>query len=400
MLIRFVFAALLLLLCSLCRAEESEPRLLWSTKVAGLREGCVAVSDGQVIAPVVRGNSVVSLDAATGKVQWTRTLTDTAPYPPILDEQSAYVVTGSCTLYRIERTKGRVTWSRWLAGSIQSMPTLGDGVVYAAASDTPQRAARKGGWHLVCLEAAKGRERWAAPIGSDILGAPLVVGGQVFVCTHDGILRAFDGANGKPLWTAEAGAVSMPVPHLDQVAVRTSLGLRAFARADGAEGGRWSPEVDRMPDRQGKPVARVFRFPMLAGDRAYGTFDGGELACLDLSAGTATWTWSTGGEEPGEPVAVGGRVYFGTSRGTVVGLDARTGRALWAVRTDAVIADAPAVQDGALYFHDLNGGVIAVDAGTPTATGWGMWGGNTAHTGGWNPGQERTTETATGDDRK
>lgn len=386
--------AVLALLAGIAVAEEAEPRLLWARQVQGISQGCAAVSDGQLFAPILGGSSIVSMDASTGEVRWTRPLSDSSPFPPIVDRDSVYVITGSCTLYRLSRQDGKVMWKVWLAGSIQSMPTLAGGKVYAAACEKPNHAPRPGGWHLVCLDAAKGKEQWAVAIGGDILGAPLVTGPAAYVSTHNGTLWAFDLEQQKVQWKVEAGAQSMPVICREWLVYWGPEGLTARNRKDGTTAWTWKSE---QPDAA-RQHAYGFRLPMIDGDRAYVPADANELACIDLADRSRAWTWSGGEEQPGGPVMVGGRVYFGTSKGTVVGLNAKNGKTLWAVKTDAMITDMPTIMDGKIYFHDLKGGVVAVDAATPDATGWGMWGGSASHTGATPPSQAPVVVTPSASD--
>lgn len=388
--------AVLALLAGVAVAEEAEPRLLWTRQVQGIHQGCAAVSDGQLFAPILGGSSIVSLDASSGEVRWTRSLSDSSPFPPIIDRDSVYVITGSCTLYRLSRQDGKVMWKHWLAGSIRSMPTLAGGKLYAAASDTPSHAPRPGGWHLVCLDAAKGKEQWAVGIGADILGAPLVTGAAAYVATHQGVLWAFDLVKEHALWRVEAGAQSMPVICGEWLVFWTSEGLTARRRRDGTVAWTWKAEPPAGPQQN----AYGFRLPMIDGDRAYVHASATELACVELKDRSRAWTWSGGEEQPGGPVMVGGRVYFGTSKGTVVGLDAKDGRTLWALKTDALITDMPTIMDGKIYFHDLKGGVVAVDAATPEATGWGMWGGSASHTGATPPTQAPVVVTPSASDEE
>jgi outer membrane protein assembly factor BamB len=257
------------------------------------------------------------------------------------------------------------------------MPTLSGGKIFAASDDKAGRSARSGGWHLVCIDAAKGKELWASKIGNDVVGAPLVMNGEAYVSTQDGAIRAFEIEKGKALWKLDGGARSMPVPSRDWLVLRSDGGLVAVNRKDGTEAWKWAPPQDVARPR----APHEFRFPMIAGDRAFVTVSATDLACVDLTERSTAWTWSGGEESPGEPVMVGGRVYFGTSRGTVLGLNARTGKTLWAVKTEASIADAPTIMDGSIYLHDIHGSILCVDAGTPEATGWSMWGGNPSHTG-------------------
>lgn len=369
---------LALVACAVASAEDAKPKLRWSVKLDGVNEGCAAVADGQIFAPVVNDRAVVSLEAATGKVRWKTALVDTSPFPPVIDKDSVYVITGSCTLYRLARADGKILWSRWLAGAIESMPTLSDGKIYAASLETADHRARAGGWNLVCLDAATGKELLATPIGTDVVGAPLVREGLVYVTTRSGEVRAFDFNKRRILWKCDkAGARSMPVPCRDWLVTRTDDGLCAVNVKDGSAAWKW----DGLKNDSRARAGHEFRVPMISGDLMYAVVSPTEVACIDLKDRKTVWTWSTGEATPGEPVMVGGHVYFGTSKGVVYSLDAHSGRKDWEVPSSAAIADAPSVMDGSLYFHNRSGGMVSIDAATPSATGWGNWGGSSTHSG-------------------
>jgi outer membrane protein assembly factor BamB len=371
-------SAVCLLLALSAVAEDPKPALRWMARIPGLRDGCAAVSNGEIFAPVYSGSAVVSLDATNGQERWRTTLSDTAPYPPVIDGQSVYVITGSCTLYQLSRATGKVLWSRWIAPSISSMPTLSGGRVYAMSSDTRARRPRKGGWNLICLESAKAKELWAVPVGSDIVGAPLVHNGQVVITTISGRILAFDAATGKAAWTRESTATSMAVPFGETFVACTKQGLESVRHTDGTEAWRWqgvAPETGKQASSCG------LRLPMVSGNRAFVSTSPTDVSCIDLQDRTVVWAWSGGDDAPGEPVMVGGRVYLGTSKGVVHSLDAASGKTLWSLPTEAEIADAPTIMSGNLYFHDRRGGLVCVDAATPSATGWSMWGGNASHSG-------------------
>jgi len=369
-------ATIWLLLTGILFAESATGQLAWKSKVQNLGQGTAAVADGQIFAPIYGGSGLVSMNASNGEIRWQMQFHDTSPFPPIIDRDAVYVITSSCTLYSVSRATGKTLWSLWLAGSIDSMPTLCEGKIYAASSDYKNHGSRPGGWHLICLEAATGKELWARHIGADIVGAPLVSHGEVYVCTTNGILTAVDTRTGKALWARGMDARSMPALCRDWLVFHSDTGLAAANRKDGTQA--WKYEPERATGHQ-RP--RSFTYPMIAGDRAFVSLGNNDMTCLDLERRAPIWTWSAEGQVLGDPVMVGGRVYFGTADGSFLSLNARTGQTLWAVKTDGTIADAPAIMDGKIYVHDQKGALICLDAGTATATGWGCWGGNPAHTG-------------------
>ena len=257
------------------------------------------------------------------------------------------------------------------------MPALSQGRIYAAAADLPNRTKRKGGWSLICLDAKTGGELWAEPIGADILGAPMPGPEHVFASLQDGSLAAVEPGRGRKIWKKPVSAISMPVRYRDQLVFHVEDGLSAVDVRSGSTSWTHAMKPDGGP---GAPTT-TFAFPMIAGDRAYVNLRGSHLRCLDLTTKKTAWTYSAGGQTLGAPVVAGGRVYVGTSGATFRSLDAETGKEQWRVRTGGAVLDAPAIVDGKIYIYETGRGVGCLDAGTPTATGWGMWGGSPDHSG-------------------
>lgn len=380
------------LLCGIASAQEPKPKVIWDCKLPALGRGTAAVADGMIYAPLYDGSAFVAIDAEKGKVRWRTPLQDTSPFSPILDKDSVYVITSSCTLYRLARSNGEILWSRWLASSIHSMPALSEGKIFAAASDTRDRKPREGGWHLLCLEARTGVELWAEPIGADVLGAPMVNQGYACVSLQDGNVAALGVDDGKTVWKHPVSARSMPVPWRERLVFHSSEGLAAVERKDGDASLIYTPEGK---SGTGGPSPE-FAYPMVSGDHAYVSFNGIDLLCVDLANKHATWAYSEPGQNLGSPVTVGGRVYFGTSAGRLFCLDAGSGRKVWSVSPHGVLLDAPTIVGGRIYLYKQGRALTCVDTGNPEATGWGMWGGNPEHTGGKKLEEQAVTPTPDG----
>ncbi len=219
----------------------------------------------------------------------------------------------------------------------RATPTFHDQKVYALGA--------KG--VLVCLDAGSGKLVWRADLKetSDVelpmwgvACSPLVAGGKVIV--HPGFkaaprLRAFDAADGKPAWSAGAGADGYSSPHLatlagvPQVLIFASDGLSSHDPATGQElwHYEWKSKGVSQPVTQPLLLARD-RVVFSAGGMRMGT------RCVQVSHGSDGWSWQDLWEtkkfNPGfnDFVHHSGSLY-GLEMGRLVCLDAATGKERW-----------------------------------------------------------------------
>ncbi len=193
-------------------------------------------------------NSMVKLDAATGKKQWHFQLTPHDIYdwdfqdPPLLisagGKDLAVGAGKSGIVVALDADTGKPVWKRpvgthnghdndnlyamrgeyskikpgevfpgVLGGVIAPMATDGKTifvpVVNHSASITAKGELGEGGemtGELVAIDAASGKVQWNQEFGSALFGAPTVVNDVVFATSFEGSVYALDAASGGELW--------------------------------------------------------------------------------------------------------------------------------------------------------------------------------------------------------
>lgn len=140
------------------------------------------------------------------------------------------------------------------------------------------------------------KNKYAARMAKGPNATPLVAGTRLFTLGASGILRAWDLASGKPLWTRDFSA------HIDTS--KLFCGTSA------------SPILVN-----GLVVVQV-------GSDVHG----GRITALDPATGAAKWEWKGLGPGYATPIVfdLGGKRHLVTlTNGSIVGLDAATGAELW-----------------------------------------------------------------------
>jgi serine/threonine-protein kinase len=123
------------------------------------------------------------LDAATGKVRWTKAVDRNISDPTVVD-RVVYFGDGSF-VYALDTASGGRKWAFAMKkGAVVAPLTVMDGVVYVG-----------GDAYLYALDAATGSEKWAHAISAAYVRCPVVADGVVYVAS-EGNLYALNAATG------------------------------------------------------------------------------------------------------------------------------------------------------------------------------------------------------------
>jgi polyvinyl alcohol dehydrogenase (cytochrome) len=220
---------------------------VWSSPtIDGERKSLyVATGNGYADPPVRYTDAVLSFDLETGNLQWARQLAERDGWNynclnpnrfscpehagPDSDFGSSPILRSIAPGHRVllagqksgmlhaldPDAQGKIVWQARLGkggllGGIEWGPAADEQAVYAAVSDLDDKHPEQGGG-LFALRIPSGEKIWyAAPPKPPCLGKPgcsvaqmapvTVIPGVVFSGSMDGHLRAFDAADGKPLW--------------------------------------------------------------------------------------------------------------------------------------------------------------------------------------------------------
>jgi outer membrane protein assembly factor BamB len=200
-------------------------------------------------------DSIVKLDAATGKLQWYYQLTPHDLYdwdlqdPPILanvkGHQAVIAAGKSGFVVALERSNGKLLWKRSVGihnghdldpvyalkreysklhtpetvypgllggviapmatnGSTVFVPVVNHSVTFNTQSENQESGPLSG--ELVALDVATGAVKWYHPFSSAAFGAATVVNDLVFTTSFEGKLYAFDAHSGNVVWEKQLPA--------------------------------------------------------------------------------------------------------------------------------------------------------------------------------------------------
>jgi outer membrane protein assembly factor BamB len=284
-------------------------RQIWSRGLGGLIEFPAVVADGSAFIGNYHG-TIYGLDMASGKVSWTFDPPNgkMASSPAVVGD--SLVVHGMDGWVRVlDRSNGRLRWSRWIGSPIESSPVVADGVDYFGSWDG----------HVYALDLRTRRFRWVRSFGAKITSSASLSGGRLYIGDYAGRVMSLGQTLGHVLWVRSVNGRVYGTPAVSggRVFVPSSDGnsLTAFTTG-GSYLWRYSTG------------AYVYSSPAVSAGRVYFGSYNGVLYCLSAASGRTLWTVAAGGPISGAVTLVSGVAYAGSTWGSIVGADARSGRVL------------------------------------------------------------------------
>jgi outer membrane protein assembly factor BamB len=277
--------------------------------------GSLIASGGMVYGSTEDGN-MTALRVKTGKRAWQTSTGNQADESPVLAGGRLYVTGGLlCNgIVALDANSGGLIWTTTLTGHLTG-PTVGDvagkTVIFAGSSD--------GSLYALFADGSAAWDK-AADLGHPIEGAPAldVKRGIVAVATDDdaalaqNVLATFDAGTGllrwsKPLPAADGGTPNIVGPDFVAAAGDQIIEFSAKGKV------RWGVTMDA-------PVNSTLA---VANGVIYGSSDAGLLCngfALDGSNGAELWDASdaaTPGPTLASPIVIGGQVVLGYETGIV-----------------------------------------------------------------------------------
>ena len=325
---------------------SDEEGVAWRHAVGGYGQSSPVVWNGVVFVTAIDGpmretQIVEAVDAETGALRWRHTLASSQPVEvtntvakgaptPRVDAERVYYLFESGDLGALSHD-GKPVWSRSLKAEYGAIEGYGLGSSLAGNDESLfVLAAHDGPSYLLAVDPATGETRWKAdrPPRSSWT-TPLVVpasGGELVVVSIDGMVEAYDAANGERVWWL-----------------------------DGLSG-------NRLPS------------PVVAGERiVVPSQDSGSNLALPLDNRgrvrneQVLWRGRSATASMSSPVVTGESVWFTNSRGVIRSLALESGRSRWAVRLPSPAWATPVVNGDLVYLFGTDGAasVFAADAAEP-----------------------------------
>ena len=285
------------------------------------------------------------------------------PFAPTLDGDALFIATHANIMYSLDAATGKLRWSREVAGVPTAPPSVVDGVVYVSGELRYEHHRETG--VVFALDASSGDQLWKfdiargswvevwAPLRAD----PVLAGGMVYAGSFNGSMYALDAATGELRWSYETGdVISSPAVVVQDAVYFGSKDRQVYALDADTGVLQWSHRT----------AGELWVGPIVAGGLVYQGPGDPYLYALDAINGELRWRHATDAPRWSRPVVADGILYATAGQdlsevyqqqadleryrhhGYVVALDARSGRPLWQYRT---VGDpsAPVVFDGVVY---------------------------------------------------
>jgi len=302
-------------------------QVLWDYSTDGWVDATPAVADGRVFVPS-RDGSLYAFDALTGQVLWVYSTGSTNLSSPVVLNGEVYFATGypSKTLHVLDAKTGAVRRSTTLTQFTASSPTLDktSGIVFLGTSDGKYNA-----WNLDLTPhwkdgpvQTRGKIFFATPALAD--GKLLAIAGD-----WDQKLHAFQIADGvdSPSWSETPPLVSVST----EVSLAASVAVTAdtvyvgsacephclFALTLSTGGLRW-----KIPLGTGSKFG-VASSPAVANNMLYLLSPQGELYAVHTGTGGVQARINLGGKGLSSPAVANGWVYAATMSGKLYAFESQ-----------------------------------------------------------------------------
>jgi glucose dehydrogenase len=152
---------------------------------------------------------VIALDRATGKVLWKRAVGKHNGH----DKDPVYASKGQYSKLKLNEEiypgrLGGIIAPGSTDGKLVFVPVVNNSVTYTANEKDAARDGQTSTGELVAVDLDTGKEKWTVEFGTAAFGATTVTNDVVFSTTFDGKVHANDAKTGKPLWDQQLPAAT------------------------------------------------------------------------------------------------------------------------------------------------------------------------------------------------
>jgi outer membrane protein assembly factor BamB len=267
-------------------------------------------------------------------------------FPPVLADDTLFLVTNKGTAVAVNAKTGKKRWKRSVGSLSAASPAWWKGRLFVVTLDG----------RATSLRAKDGKVLWRKDIPSRTESSPFVRRGRVYFGSEDGTVYALRAGDGKTVWTYRAGgAVKSALAFADgKLYFGDYAGAATAIRARDGERVWSSGTAGLSLGRSG----RFYSTPAVAFGRVYMGNTDGRVYSFTAHGGELAWSKSTGAYVYSGPAAAdvkgrGPTVFIGSYTGRFYALDARSGSERWSYQSAGRISGAVSVIGRVVYFGNL-----------------------------------------------
>jgi len=326
----------------------NDHNIAWKTPIPGDSWSSPVVWGNQVFVTTATDSGewchVISLDCATGKIGWDKTVfrqtilrkegRNTYATPtPATDGERIYACFGDGSFAAL-RFDGEIAWTNraypfYGQHGLGSSPILCGDLLIMARDGSNDGEDKALGWQrpwdrsfVLALDAKTGKERWQGKRGLSRIshGVPALWlgpdGGRQIVSEAGDVVQGFDPRTGERLWSSEVlgeGKVPSTVVGGGMVFTAGGWGGRESIKAFKI-GGSGDLKATNLVWEQKKGMPKVPSMLYLK-PHLIAVTDNGQASCLNADSGEIIWQERLNGNFSASPVAAAGRIYFVADNG-------------------------------------------------------------------------------------
>lgn len=304
-----------------------------------------------------------------GQLKWKYKLDIYEPGPPIVWEDTVFLITPLNGTFAINATTGDLQWNNNEKGlgKSTSAPAAARGRVYLSP------------WNFFSLDAATGEVLWRYKGGNSFGSSPAISNGSVYIGNSDWDLYAFDAETGIVRWkynttigSVKTVAVAEGKAYLTAIYINRTFSEGLDRSKDKIETYSRLYALDADTGKLNwrfTPIGNIsYCGPVVADGILYLGTEYDNLYALDARTGEIRWN-RTVNVSISSPAIDQGTLYVGSWDNSLYALDAKTGAQKWKYTVNESkysggITSSPSYADGVVYFGDMNGNLCALDAKT------------------------------------
>jgi len=259
-------------------------------------------------------NQVDALDAITGKIIWTKTLSSIARAAPDVKDNTVFVNTIDNKVYALDAASGNMLWNHSGGSEDLSMFGTASPVVYEDMLIAPYSSGE-----VYALKAIDGHEIWsdvftrksigAVKMMSDIDASPIIANGMVFVISNGGVLAASDIKTGKRVWEKSVSGMKTPWIAGDFLYLITNKNEIACIHAPSG-GIKWVKQLQSYKKADSKDDPIQWSGPVMASDLLWIISSQGKLVALSPIDGEEKYSRKIQKGVYNPPVVADGAMYL------------------------------------------------------------------------------------------
>lgn len=322
---------------------SADEGIAWTADLKGYGQSSPVVWDGKVFVTSIEGAMketlhIAAYEVATGKPLWTKSFTGSqqaefndytskgAP-TPVVDADRLVAFFESGDLIALDHA-GKELWKRSLTKEYGNF--LGNHGVGSSLAQTEKHIIvlidHAGPGYLLAIDKATGKNAWKIDREKRVSWSSPIVsrhGNTIeILISSNGILEAFDAADGKRLWYRDGlhgNTVASPTATKEMIFIGAGEG-RAPGDPDNLAVKR--DGKDKLADEQiawrADKATSSFASPLAFEDTVYYTSKAGIAFALDAKTGRQRWLHRLGDACWASPIGVRGHVYFFLTNGKTI----------------------------------------------------------------------------------